>query len=212
MTARTADDPHQLGHGDAVPISERGPAPKHIVVAYGFWIFLLSDFVLFSGLFASYAVLTPATAGGPHGRDLFDLPLVALETSMLLLSSFTCGLAGVAMMARKEGWFQVAMAVTALLGLGFLAIELTEFARLIANGNGPQRSAFLSAFFALVGCHGIHVAIGLLWLTTMIAQVRAKGFRDDIERRTACFMLFWHALDIIWVALFTMVYLLGVYA
>ncbi|WP_260597394.1 cytochrome o ubiquinol oxidase subunit III [Sphingomonas endolithica] len=201
-------DPHNLGH-DAVPISEQGPAPKRIVVSYGFWIFLLSDFILFSGFFAAYAVLSGETAGGPAGRDLFELPLVAAETVLLLLSSFACGMAGIAMMARNVRWFQIAMAVTAVLGAGFLALELYEFAHLIGEGAGPGRSAFLSAFFALVGCHGLHVALGLVWLTTMMAQVWAKGFREDIERRMLCFALFWHALDIIWVAIFTMVYLLG---
>ncbi|MDQ2878561.1 MAG: cytochrome (ubi)quinol oxidase subunit III [Pseudomonadota bacterium] len=208
MSAHTAD-PHNLGHGDARPISERGPAPKDIVVAYGFWIFLLSDFVLFSGFFAAYAVISGATAGGPSVHDIVHLPLVAVETTLLLLSSFVCGMAGVAMMARSQRWFQAAMALTALLGAGFLAIEISEFARLIGAGNGPDRSAFLSAFFALVGCHGLHVTLGLVWLTTMMAQVRAKGFRADIRRRTACFMLFWHALDIVWVGVFTIVYLLG---
>jgi cytochrome o ubiquinol oxidase subunit 3 len=191
------------------PISERGPAPRKIVVAYGFWIFLLSDFVLFSAFFAVWAVQSTATAGGPSGRDLFDLRLVAVETALLLLSSFACGMAGIAMMVRNARWFQLAMAITGLLGAGFLSLEVHEFARLVGEGAGPQRSGFLSAFFALVGCHGLHVTLGLVWLTTMMAQIRAKGFRDDIERRVACFMLFWHALDIIWVALFTTVYLLG---
>jgi cytochrome o ubiquinol oxidase subunit 3 len=118
-------------------------------------------------------------------------------------------MAGVAMLARNLRWFQIAMAVTGLLGTTFLALELYEFAHLIGEGAGPSRSAFLSAFFALVGCHGVHVALGLVWLTTMMAQAQAKGFRPDIERRVLCFMLFWHALDIIWVALFTVVYLLG---
>jgi len=112
-------------------------------------------------------------------------------------------------MVKNARRFQVAMAVTGLLGVGFLALEFHEFARLVGEGAGPQRSAFLSAFFALVGCHGLHVTLGLIWLTTMMAQIRATGFRDDIERRVACFMLFWHALDIVWVALFTTVYLLG---
>jgi cytochrome o ubiquinol oxidase subunit 3 len=206
--AKGHGDPHNLGH-DAVPISEQGPAPKRIVVSYGFWIFLLSDFILFSGFFAAYAVLSGETAGGPAGRDLFELPLVAAETVLLLLSSFACGMAGIAMMARNVRWFQIAMAVTTVLGAGFLALELYEFAHLIDEGAGPGRSAFLSAFFALVGCHGLHVALGLAWLTTMMAQVWAKGFREDIERRMLCFALFWHALDIIWVAIFTMVYLLG---
>ena len=202
-------DPNQLGHHGELPMSERGPAPKSVVVAYGFWIFLLSDFVLFSGFFAGYAVLHGAVADGPAARDIIELPLVSTETALLLLSSFACGMAGVAMFAKHMLWFQVALAVTALLGAGFLGIELYEFAHLIGEGFGPQRSAFLSGFFALVGCHGVHVTLGLIWLTTMMAQVWTKGFREDIERRVACFMLFWHALDIVWVALFTIVYLLG---
>ena len=199
-------DPHRLGHGDT-PISEQGPAPRRIVVSYGFWIFLLTDFILFSGFFAAYAVLGGETAGGPSGHQLFDLKLVGMETAFLLLSSFACGMAGIAMMVKRAGLFQIAMAVTALFGVAFLALELGEFSNLIAEGNGPARSAFLSAFFALVGCHGLHVTLGLIWLTTMMAQVWAKGFRDDIVRRILCFNLFWHALDIIWVALFTVVYL-----
>ncbi|WP_374942479.1 cytochrome (ubi)quinol oxidase subunit III [Sphingomonas sp.] len=208
MSAAANADPHKLRHGE-VPISERGPAPKRIVVSYGFWIFLLSDFIMFSGFFAAYAVLVGETAGGPGGRQLFELPLVAAETALLLMSSFACGMAGIAAAARNTFWFQVAMAVTALLGAGFLTIELYEFVHLIGEGAGPGRSAFLSSFFALVGCHGLHVTLGLLWLSTMMAQVWAKGFRDDIIRRITCFALFWHALDIIWVALFTVVYLLG---
>lgn len=208
MSAASVTDPHALGHGER-PVSERGPADQRIVVAYGFWIFLLSDFVLFSGFFAAFAVLARATAGGPDGAALFDLSRVAVETGLLLASSFTCGLASVAMLVRREVWFQLAMAATGALGLAFLLLEFGEFARLIAENAGPQRSAFLSAFFALVGCHGLHVTLGLLWLATMMAQVRAKGFRPSIERRTACFLLFWHALDIVWIALFTTVYLLG---
>ena len=208
--AGRSGDPHALGHGDERPISERGPAPKSIVVAYGFWIFLLSDFILFSGFFAAYAVLHGETAGGPAGRQLFELPLVAAETGVLLASSFACGMATVAMEDQSQRWFQVAMAVTGALGTVFLGIELYEFLHLIGEGAGPGRSAFLSSFFALVGCHGLHVTLGLVWLTTMMAQVWAKGFRDDIIRRVRCFALFWHALDIIWVALFTTVYLLGV--
>ena len=207
-TASHHGDPHALGHGET-PISEQGPAPKSIVTAYGFWIFILSDFILFSGFFASYAVLSGETAGGPSGHDIFELPLVAVETALLLLSSFACGMASVAMEARQALAYQVAMAVTALLGAGFIGCELYEFLHLIAAGDGPGRSAFLSSFFALVGCHGLHVTLGLIWLTTMMAQVWAKGFRDDIIRRVRSFALFWHALDIIWVALFTTVYLLG---
>lgn len=197
------------GHGYAVGRSDSGPAPKRIVVAYGFWIFLLSDIIMFATLFASYAVLVDQTAGGPTGRQLFDLRNAGLETAFLLASSFTCGLASIAVSVRNKLWFYVAMTVTCLLGLSFLFLELNEFASLIARGAGPTRSAFLSAFFTLVGCHGLHVSIGILWLLTMMAQVFAKGFRADIERRILCFTLFWHALDIIWVGLFTVVYLMG---
>jgi cytochrome o ubiquinol oxidase subunit 3 len=182
---------------------------KRIVTGYGFWIFLLSDIIMFSAFFASYAVLEGETAGGPGGRDLFDLRNVAIETSCLLLSSFTCGLANIAARRRRTLGFYAAMAVTCLLGLAFLSLEIREFAGMVAEGAGPTRSAFLSAFFTLVGCHGLHVTAGILWLLTMMAQVWAKGFRADIQRRILCFGLFWHTLDIIWVALFTVVYLMG---
>jgi cytochrome o ubiquinol oxidase subunit III len=183
---------------------------KRIVVGYGFWIFLLSDIIMFSALFASYAVLVGATAGGPSGRELFNLGNVGIETACLLLSSFTCGLASIGARTRNGLWFYGAMTATFLLGVAFLAIEIHEFMNMIALGAGPTRSAFLSAFFTLVGCHGLHVTIGLLWLLTMMAQVFAKGYRADILRRVLCFSLFWHALDIVWVALFTVVYLMGV--
>jgi cytochrome o ubiquinol oxidase subunit 3 len=186
-----------------------GPAPKRIVTGYGFWIFILSDMMMFSALFASYAVLLSRTAGGPTGRDLFSIRNVAIETGFLLASSFTCGLATIAADTRNAIWFQVAMAVTCAFGLGFLTIEGREFASLVARGAGPTRSAFLSAFFTLVGTHGLHVSAGILWLLTMMAQVLTKGFRADIARRILCFALFWHALDIIWIAVFTLVYLLG---
>jgi cytochrome o ubiquinol oxidase subunit 3 len=192
-----------------LPGGHEGPASKRIVTGYGFWIFLLSDMVMFSCFFAAYAVLSGQTAGGPKGSEIFDLRNVAIETGCLLLSSFACGLAAIAAGVRNETWFQIAMAVTCILGLAFLAIEFNEFASLVARGAGPSRSAFLSAFFALVGCHGLHVSAGILWLLTMMAQVFAKGFRADILRRFLCFALFWHALDIIWVAVFSVVYLLG---
>ncbi|MEN3382576.1 MAG: cytochrome o ubiquinol oxidase subunit [Hyphomicrobiales bacterium] len=186
-----------------------GPAPKRIITGYGFWIFLLSDMVMFSCFFATYAVLVGQTAGGPSGAELFDLRSVAIETACLLASSFTCGLASIAADVRSKTWFQAAMAVTCVLGLSFLGLEAREFADLVARGAGPTRSAFLSAFFTLVGCHGLHVSAGILWLLTMMAQVIAKGFRADIQRRILCFALFWHALDIIWVAVFTIVYLMA---
>jgi cytochrome o ubiquinol oxidase subunit 3 len=201
------DDPHHLGV--LAQITHAGPAPKRIVTGYGFWIFLLSDMVMFSCFFAAFAVLSGETAGGPSGAQLFNLKTVAVETGCLLLSSFTCGMASIAAEERNQFWFQIAMAVTCILGLAFLWIEFHEFADLVARGAGPSRSAFLSAFFTLVGCHGGHVSAGILWLLTMMAQVFAKGFRADIRRRLLCFALFWHALDIIWVAVFSVVYLLG---
>jgi cytochrome o ubiquinol oxidase subunit 1 len=200
-----AHNPHKLGPETLFD----GPASKRIVTGYGFWIFLLSDFVMFAGFYAAYAVLSHATAGGPAPADLFNLKTVALETALLLLSSFVCGMATLASNQRNMLWTQVFFLATGLLGLGFLVLEVGEFANMLAEGAGPQRSAFLSAFFALVGLHGLHVTIGLLWLGTMMAQVWAKGFRPDILRRVLCFALFWHALDIIWVGIFTNVYLLG---
>ena len=164
---------------------------------------------MFSAIFAAYAVLSGATAGGPSGAQLFHLNVAAIETACLLLSSFTCGLAAIAAGVRSQQWTQLGLLVTGLLGAAFVALEVREFAAMIAHGAGPQRSAFLSAFFALVGCHGIHVSAGLLWLGTMMAQLYAKGFRADIMRRLLCFNLFWHALDIIWVGVLTVVYLLG---
>jgi cytochrome o ubiquinol oxidase subunit III len=197
------------GHSEATGHGEGGPASKTVIVGYGFWLFLLSDIVMFSCFFAAHAVLQTETAGGPSGRELFDPSRVAIETACLLLSSFTCGLAGVSAQMGRQVWTQLALLVTGLLGVAFLGLEASEFAGMIASGAGPQRSAFLSSFFALVGCHGLHVFAGLLWLGTMMAQFLAKGFRADIMRRMLCFNLFWHTLDIIWVALFTMVYLIG---
>jgi cytochrome o ubiquinol oxidase subunit 3 len=198
-------DPHHLGR----VVEHEGPAPKRIVTAYGFWVFLLSDIVMFSCFFAAYAVLLGNTADGPKGAEIFDQRNVAIETVVLLLSSFTCGMASIAADVRNRLWFNLGMAATLVLGLAFLTIEFREFADLVGRGYGPSRSAFLTAFFSLVGCHGLHVTAGVLWLLTMMAQVFAKGFRADILRRMMCFALFWHALDIIWVAVFSVVYLLG---
>jgi cytochrome o ubiquinol oxidase subunit 3 len=198
-----------LQSSDGAAGSAQGPASKRIIVGYGFWIFLLSDVILFSALFAAYAVLSTATADGPSGRQIFALRNVAVETGCLLASSFTCGLASLAVGQRNGRWTQIALLVTGLLGFTFLALEFREFAGLVARGDGPTRSAFLSAFFTLVGCHGLHVTAGLLWLGTMMAQFLAKGFRQDIRYRFLCFSLFWHALDIIWVAIFSLVYLVG---
>jgi cytochrome o ubiquinol oxidase subunit III len=198
-------------HHEALPAaSEAGPASKRIVVAYGFWIFLLSDIVMFSALFAAYAALVHATAGGPPGAGLFNQVNVAIETGCLLASSYTCGLMSLSVNARRRPAIYFFAVVTFVLGAAFLALEIREFADMIARGAAPQRSAFLSAFFTLVGCHGLHVAVGLVWLAVMMAQVAVKGIRATVERRLLCFALFWHALDIIWVWLFTVVYLMGV--
>jgi cytochrome o ubiquinol oxidase subunit 3 len=201
------DDVHQEVRSSP---SEAGPATKRIVVGYGFWIFLLSDIVMFATIFAAYAVLTHATAGGPSGAELFNQYSAALETGCLLASSYTCGLMSLAISSRQYAVTYLAALLTFFLGASFLALEAHEFAGMIAVGAGPQRSAFLSAFFMLVGCHGLHVAAGLVWLAVMMAQVAIKGFRPIVERRLLCFSLFWHALDIVWVWLFTVVYLMGV--
>jgi cytochrome o ubiquinol oxidase subunit 3 len=199
--------PHDLhdAHGEG----HHGPRAKLIIVGYGFWIFLLSDIVMFSAFFAAHAVLQDSTDGGPKGSELLSIRNVAYETACLLLSSFTCGLILVGAEARRMAWTQAALIATGLLGLTFLVLEVREFTEMINQGAGPQRSAFLSSFFALVGCHGAHVSVGLLWLGTMMAQLFVKGFRDDILRRLLCFNLFWHMLDIVWVAVFTLVYLVG---
>ena len=211
-TTLTIADPYRLGqrgpnlargHGGG------GPATKRVIVGYGFWLFLLSDIVIFACFFATYAVLAQATAGGPGARDIFDLNRVALETACLLASSFFCGLASVAVARRNQLLTQAALAASGLLGLAFILLEASEFAALNAAGNGPTRSAFLTGFFTLVGCHGLHVTAGLLWLGTMMAQFFAKGFRADIRRRFLCFSMFWHFLDVVWVAIFSLVYLVG---
>ncbi len=203
-TAKAGD----FGHGMSEHAG-RNLASKRIITGYGFWVFLLSDIVMFSAFFATYAVLVNATDGGPTGRQLFELPNVAVETACLLLSSFTCGIASIGASARNNAVFYGGMALTFVLGAVFLGLELHEFVGLVQQGAGPSRSAFLSAFFTLVGCHGLHVTLGLLWLLTMMAQVYAKGYRPDIMRRLLCFSLFWHALDIIWVGVFSLVYLIG---
>jgi cytochrome o ubiquinol oxidase subunit III len=155
-------------------------------------------------------VLVTATAGGPAGAELFNLTSVAIETACLLASSYACGLMSLAIGSQNRSRTYLWAAITFVLGAAFLGLELREFASMIAQGSSPERSAFLSAFFALVGCHGLHVSAGLIWLVVMMAQLEREGFRARVERRLLCFALFWHALDIIWVGLFTMVYLMGV--
>jgi cytochrome o ubiquinol oxidase subunit 3 len=197
--------PTELAHGPG----SGGPASKRIVVAYGFWIFILGDIVMFSALFAAYAVLRDNTAGGPSGADLFNLHNVFIETMCLLLSSYTCGLGALSAERRQPGRFFVFAACTFVLGAAFLFIEATEFARMVAAGAGPSRSGFLSAFFTLVGMHGAHVTSGLIALVYLTAQVLAQGLQAAVLRRLLCWSLFWHALDIVWVGVFTLVYLMG---
>ena len=209
MTSEAATIGLTHGGSEDTGLGNRGPQSKSIVVPYGFWLFVLSDMVLFSALFASYATLVHATDGGPTTSQLFDRNLVAVETMALLVSSFVCGLAMITAKRGNMAWTQIWLLLTGLLGFVFLSIELYEFAKMIGEGAGPQRSAFLSSFFTLVGCHGAHVTAGLLWLGTMMAQIWAKGFPPHIMRRLLCFSVFWHALDIIWVAIFTIVYLIG---
>jgi cytochrome o ubiquinol oxidase subunit 3 len=192
---------------ESIPLSERGPAPTNVVVGFGFWLFLLSDIVVFASLFAAYAVLSQKTAGGPSGVELFDRGHVFIETACLLASSFTCGLFSIAIERRNLVGALLGAAITFVLGAAFIGLEVSEFSRMVAIGAGPSRSAFLSAFFTLVGTHGLHVTSGLLWLLVMMAQVATLGFRPMVIRRIYCFSLFWHALDIVWIGVFTIVYL-----
>ncbi len=175
----------------------------------GFWIYLMSDCLIFAMLFAAYGVLGANYAAGPSAEDLFELPLVALNTTMLLLSSITYGFAMLAMEKGQKGATLMWLAITGLFGAAFLGIELTEFANLIHEGATPQRSAFLSAFFTLVGTHGLHVTFGTIWLITLMVQVSRHGLIQANKRRLMCLSLFWHFLDVIWIGVFTFVYLMG---
>ena len=176
----------------------------------GFWLYLMSDCLIFAMLFAAYGVFGSSYAGGPQPHEIFELPLVALNTSMLLLSSITYGFAMLSMndgnVKGTQGW----LAITGLFGLAFLGIELYEFSNLIAEGAGPQRSAFLSSFFTLVGTHGLHVTFGCIWLVTLMFQVQKLGLTPANRRRLMCLSMFWHFLDVVWIGVFTFVYLLGV--
>jgi cytochrome o ubiquinol oxidase subunit 3 len=193
--------------GSALPLSQQGPAPTRVVAGFGFWLFLLSDIILFAALFAAYAVLSDASAGGPIGAELFDKRHVFLETLCLLTSSVTCGFGSLAVLRTDKRAMYLWMFATFVLGATFLAMEASEFADMVSAGAGPSRSAFLSAFFALVGTHGLHVSVGLVWLLIMLLQVATLGFRPMVARRFFCFGLFWHALDIVWIGVFTIVYL-----
>jgi cytochrome o ubiquinol oxidase subunit 3 len=181
-------------------------------VTFGFWVYLMSDCVLFAGLFATYAVLQNATYGGPAIYDITSLPFVLGETMFLLTSSFTVGLAVLAAYKNKKTLTLLALFATLVLGLAFLGMEITEFRHLIAEGSGPSRSAFLSAFFALVGTHGTHVFFGSIWMLVLMAHLIFKGTTPGATRKLLCLSLFWHFLDIIWIFIFTLVYLTGVLA
>ena len=176
----------------------------------GFWLYLMSDCLIFAALFATYGVLGRSYAGGPAGAELFDLKLVALNTAFLLLSSITFGFAMLQKQQKNVGGTQLWLAVTGLLGAAFLAVELYEFYHLIHQGATPQTSAFLSAFFTLVGTHGLHVTFGLIWLVTLMIQISKHGLIEANVRRINCLSMFWHFLDVVWIGVFTFVYLMGV--
>ena len=211
MSTATHDDDFVDAKGAPIfHLKEEPHHPEGSSTILGFWLYLMSDCLIFAMLFAAFGVLGGAYAAGPAPKDLFDLPLVALNTAMLLFSSITYGFAMLASYGGKTrqtlGW----LAVTGLFGLAFLSIELYEFAHLIHEGATPQRSAFLSAFFILVGTHGLHVFFGIVWLATLMVQVAQRGLVAANRRRLMCLSMFWHFLDVVWIGVFTIVYLLGV--
>ncbi len=176
---------------------------------FGFWVYLMSDCLIFASLFATYIVLAGGTNGGPGPKDLFDLTFVAWETTLLLVSSLTFGLGMIALHKHKVGQMYLWLGLTWLLGFGFMVMEVWEFNHLIHEGFGPDHSAFLSAFFALVGTHGLHVSAGLLWLLIIFIQIKQNGLTPTNKTRMACLSLFWHFLDLIWIGVFSVVYLKG---
>lgn len=176
----------------------------------GFWVYLMTDCILFATLFATYVVMRGATAGGPDGAHIFEMPIILAETIILLVSSFTCGIALLALKARKVRQMVIALAMTFILGVAFVSIELWEFAKLIGEGYGPDRSGFLSAFFTLVGTHGLHISVGLLWLLVLMGVLYRRGLSGKLTRQLTLFALFWHFLDLVWIFIFTVVYLMGV--
>ncbi|MFM1262599.1 cytochrome o ubiquinol oxidase subunit III [Yersinia enterocolitica] len=194
---------HNVAH------AEHGHHDAGATKVFGFWIYLMSDCILFATLFATYAVLVNGTAGGPSGRDIFDLNFVLVETFLLLFSSITYGIAMLGMNKGHRNQVNTWLGLTFLFGLGFVAMEIYEFHHLIAEGYGPDRSAFLSSFFALVATHGIHVTAGLVWIIIMMIQVAKRGLNETNCTRLMCLSLFWHFLDVVWICVFTVVYLLG---
>lgn len=177
---------------------------------FGFWIYLMTDLVLFATLFATYAVLKNNTFGGPSSNDLFDMPFVLVETMLLLTSSFTAGLAMLAVHKKAKSQALVWLGITFVLGVSFLGMELYEFHHLVSEGHSWRESGFLSAFFTLVATHGLHIFVGLLWLSVLTIQILKKGFTSGVVRRLSLFSMFWHFLDIVWIFIFTIVYLMGV--
>ena len=206
-----AVNPSQTGE-PVFYVADEHPHPEGYSTSLGFWIYLMSDCLIFAMLFAAFGVLGANYAAGPAPKDLFDLNLVAVNTSMLLLSSITYGFAMLTMQQNKIAQTQMWLAITGLFGIAFISIELTEFAHMIHEGATPQRSAFLSSFFTLVGTHGLHVSFGIIWLITLMFQVKKHGLTAANKRRLMCLSLFWHFLDLIWIGVFTFVYLMGVLA
>lgn len=177
---------------------------------FGFWVYLMTDCILFASLFATYAVLRNNSFGGEGEKELFSLPFVLTETLILLTSSFVCGIALIAVHRRQKRQALLLLSIVMALGLAFIGMELYEFNKLYQEGNSWQRSGFLSAFFTLIGTHGLHIIVGLIWGFTLIGQVIKRGFTSGVVRRLTLFSLFWHFLDIIWIFIFTIVYLMGV--
>ncbi|GAA0481230.1 MULTISPECIES: cytochrome o ubiquinol oxidase subunit III [Tatumella] len=194
---------HHDAHGD------HGHHDAGANKVFGFWIYLMSDCIIFATLFATYAVMVHSTAGGPSGKDFFELPYVLGETALLLLSSITYGFSVIGMNRNSKGAVLGWLLLTFLFGLGFIGMEINEFHNLIAEGWGPQRSGFLSAFFTLVGTHGLHVTCGLIWMLVLMFQVGTRGLTATNRTRIMCLSLFWHFLDVVWICVFTIVYLMG---
>ncbi|BDX19950.1 cytochrome o ubiquinol oxidase subunit III [Halopseudomonas aestusnigri] len=203
MSSTVMHSNHAVAHDDHAHHDTGGNT------VFGFWLYLMTDCILFACVFATYAVLVNHTAGGPSGKDIFELPYVLGETALLLVSSCTYGFAMIAAHRGFKGQTLAWLAATFVLGAGFIGMELNEFHHLIAEGFGPDKSAFLSSFFTLVGMHGLHVTAGLVWMIVMMLQVSRRGLTDRNNTRLMCLSLFWHFLDIVWICVFTIVYLMG---